>query len=82
MLAVHNVYKLAELVASVPWPLVVPSDELRDATVQVLLPHLVVDAILSALEDSPEGFHTVRVYMAAHVLANTVVALSWSSATP
>ena len=61
---------LDELVAGIGIALVVAAAEFGDVARQVLAGHLVVDAVVSSLEQGPEGLHPVRVRLLANVLAD------------
>ena len=71
-LAKHPLDDVAHLVDGVGGPVVVAALELRHVASQVLGAHLMVDAVVAALERGPEAFDAVRVGLLSDVLADAV----------
>ena len=56
------------LIGGVGFADIVPPRKLRDVPIQMLRAHVMVGAVIAPLEHRPEGFHPVRVGLAAHIL--------------
>ena len=69
-LAKHPPHHRLHLLNRVSVPVVMPTCKIGDIPVQMFSTHLVVDAAIPELEQSPKAFHPVRVNLALHVLAN------------